>query len=107
MHCSTFEAADLSKEISFDALMTGNGSVLELGDYEGGVTDEYKYMPSGNDMDYYDFESPYWKPSSEKRMLLAQIRKLGILSISPKELRYINHYRHVPMVKCSIRRGQI
>lgn len=61
--------------------------MLEQGDYEGGENDVYDYTSSVNELEYYDYESPYWKPSNEKMILLAQLRKLGIISILPKELR--------------------
>ena len=36
--------------------------------------------------DDYDYKSPYWMPADERRMLMKQLRKLGISSVTQMEL---------------------
>ena len=47
----------------------------------------YDYIPSPDQaFDDYDYESPFWEPSSERKKLMQQFRKLGVRSITQKEL---------------------
>ena len=46
----------------------------------------YDYVPRVSSAEDYDYEFPYWAPSSERSKLLVQFRKLQIPSVSQKEL---------------------
>ena len=48
----------------------------------------YDYVPAATTTasDDYDYESPYWMPAAERRMLMKQLRKLGISSVTQMEL---------------------
>ena len=50
----------------------------------------YDYVPQVSSAEDYDYESPYWAPSSERSKLLEQFRKLQIPSVSQKELEWVN-----------------
>ena len=50
------------------------------------MMETYDYIPRVRSAEDYDYESPYWAPSSERSKLLEQFRKLQIPSVSQKEL---------------------
>ena len=60
-------------------------SLSSLGQGEE-VSKAYEFVPRVSSAGDYDYESPYWAPSSERSKLLVQFRKLQILSVSQKEL---------------------
>ena len=50
------------------------------------MMETYNYVPRVRNAKDYDYESPYWAPSSDRSKLLEQFRKLQIPSVSQKEL---------------------
>ena len=75
----------LSRENSYDSPYTGQAKTEAKEDL-GYLENFYTYIPTEAVCDDYDYECPYWEPSGEKKQLLAQFWKLGIRSLSQKEL---------------------
>lgn len=80
-----YAVPSISRENSYDSPYTGPAKTEMKEDLES-LENSYTYIPAATSCDDYDYECPYWEPSGEKRQLLAQFRKLGIRSLSQKEL---------------------